>query len=378
MEELEPLTDILTGASAKQVTKLMRAAMLDLLGMVDEIDEEDIVTTLGNLEVDAGPPMKAVMTACKFVLKEASETELTDAKIKKSLGKIGFSADQASGVCTVLREAKKKKGTGAGPDLFGADIDTDPLRVSDLFDEDMPERGARKSIFEDVGAPETGAKTGGVYDDIDEELARPEQLVGQFEFRHIEVPTAKVNQAWKPKGGDEIFVTYEVKTHVTVRVEFPPGELHFECDSERTVTSVAPTLHMAHVTVGTKVVAFNDRNLGQSVPWSKVLPVIESFAGTRSVTFAVMHPFIVRKRYSEFDELTRMVKEAMGSGAAVPKLPGKTLLKSSGFDKKFIGERREVCALCIYLTRINVRTMWYTQRTHTSLYIYACMRAQHC
>ena len=107
---------------------------------------------------------------------------------------------------------------------------------------------------------------------------------------------------WKEKGGDEVFVTYEVKTHVTVRVEIPPGELGFDCDDQLKLTVVEDALAtqtMGRVALGTRLVAFNDKPLGAGVPWPKVRSVVttppESEA-VRAFTFAVVHPFIVKKR----------------------------------------------------------------------------------
>ena len=53
--------------------------------------------------------------------------------------------------------------------------------------------------------------------------------VGAFQFRHIEIPLAKVCQEWKPKGGGatNVYVAYEVRTYVTVRVEIPGDDIGF-------------------------------------------------------------------------------------------------------------------------------------------------------
>ena len=66
--------------------------------------------------------------------------------------------------------------------------------------------------------------------------------VGAFQFRHIEIPLAKVCQEWKPKGGGatNVYVAYEVRTYVTVRVEIPGDDIGFECDEELKVTTVSP------------------------------------------------------------------------------------------------------------------------------------------
>ena len=87
--------------------------------------------------------------------------------------------------------------------------------------------------------------------------------------------------------------------------------------------------------------AFNDRPLGKGVGWSKVKPVVETAKSPRSFTFAVLKPFVVRKRFSEFDEMRNIVMNILGTGAALPNLPKKTLLKSSALDPKFIGQRRQ-------------------------------------
>ena len=85
----------------------------------------------------------------------------------------------------------------------------------------------------------------------------------------------------------------------------------------------------------------NDRPLGKGVGWSKVKPVVESAPAPRSFVFAVLRPFVVRKRFSEFDEMRNIVLGVLGTGAALPSLPKKTLLRGSGMDPKFIKERRE-------------------------------------
>ena len=86
--------------------------------------------------------------------------------------------------------------------------------------------------------------------------------------------------------------------------------------------------------------AFNDRNLGKKVGWSKVKPVVDQAESPRAFTFAVLKPFVVRKRFSEFDQMRNMALESLGSGAGLPTMPKKTLLASSALDPKFIQERR--------------------------------------
>ena len=65
-----------------------------------------------------------------------------------------------------------------------------------------------------------------------------------------------------------------------------------------------------------------------------------ALAFQRAFTFAVLKPFVVRKRFSEFDQMRNMALESLGSGAGLPTMPKKTLLASSALDPKFIQERR--------------------------------------
>ena len=130
------------------------------------------------------------------------------------------------------------------------------------------------------------------------------------------------------------------------------------------MTTVSPDLAFSHVSIGTRLMAFNDRNLGKKVGWSKVKPVVDQAespvsahhlqtavlaalrfhtdgaAFQRAFTFAVLKPFVVRKRFSEFDQMRNMALESLGSGAGLPTMPKKTLLASSALDPKFIQERR--------------------------------------
>ena len=189
-EELEALSVILPRLDGDQVETIFRAGMLDLMGSADDIDEDEVVSMLSAADVDAGKPMKEVMRAAQFLLKEASEFELTEEKVKKNLSPLGFSVAHASAVYKIMGEAKQKK-TGAKPsrksiaaqpDLFG-DIDSDPFRVSELFDDDeepLSRGGGRKSVFEDVDtssppkaskkAAPAPAPSPSVYDDLDNEL----------------------------------------------------------------------------------------------------------------------------------------------------------------------------------------------------------------
>ena len=148
---------------------------------------------------------------------------------------------------------------------------------------------------------------------------------------------------WKENGSQNVYVTYELRSFVTVRVETSTtgADIGFECDEELKVTSVSPELAFSHVSVGTRLMAFNDRPLGKNVGWSKVKPVVESASAPRSFTFAVLKPFVVRKRFSEFDEMRNIVMGVLGTGAALPVLPKKTLLRGSAMDPKFIKQRRE-------------------------------------
>ena len=173
--------------------------------------------------------------------------------------------------------------------------------------------------------------------------AAPTPNPGKFQFRHIEIPRATVIQEWKENGGQNVYITYELRSFVTVRVEVPRAgaNIGFDCDEELKVTSVSPELAFSHVSIGTRLMAFNDRPLGKSVGWSKVKPVVEAAAAPRSFTFAVLKPFVVRKRFSEFDEMRNIVMEVLGAGAALPSLPKKTLLRGSAMDPKFIKQRRE-------------------------------------
>ena len=41
------------------------------------------------------------------------------------------------------------------------------------------------------------------------------------------------------------------------------------------MTTVSPDLAFSHVSIGTRLMAFNDRNLGKKVGWSKVKPVVD-------------------------------------------------------------------------------------------------------
>ena len=74
-----------------------------------------------------------------------------------------------------------------------------------------------------------------------------------------------------------MYTTYELRTFVTVRVEVATAgtNVGFDCDEELKVTSVSPELAFSHVSIGTRLMAFNDRPLGKGVGWSKVKPVVE-------------------------------------------------------------------------------------------------------
>eukprot|EP01047_Picozoa_sp_COSAG01_P021721 COSAG01_NODE_1268_length_10965_cov_17.529266_8_plen_375_part_00 len=359
---MQPLLDALPSLTPEALDAVLWAGALDLLGLSEEVDEDDVVETLVSAGLDSGTTQKAVMKAAQTLLREASCFELTLDKMQGDLGKVGFSMDQAAAVFAVLaRVADKREGQDAGADepAKRASIAADTgmyagvsraFRVSDLFDdEDEDEeqdeeatlRMMRGSVFAtnatskgkssrlkalekqaqesggtDAAASDGGSESGGLYDDLDEELAAsPEpaastepvaaQSVGQFEFRHIEVPKAKVCQEWKEKGGESIYVVYEVKTYVTVRVELPPGELEFECDGQLMVTKVSPQLAFSQVHPGNRLVAFNDRPLGKGVPWSKVAPVISKEAGARAVTFALLQPFLTRRRCDKHTTSTK-------------------------------------------------------------------------
>ena len=82
-EELEALSVILPRLDGDQVETIFRAGMLDLMGSADDIDEDEVVSMLSAADVDAGKPMMEVMRAAQFLLKEASEFELTEEKVKK-------------------------------------------------------------------------------------------------------------------------------------------------------------------------------------------------------------------------------------------------------------------------------------------------------
>ena len=75
--------------------------------------------------------------------------------------------------------------------------------------------------------------------------------VGAFQFRHIEIPLAKVCQEWKPKGGGatNVYVAYEVRTYVTVRVEIPGDDIGF---GKHRLASVVP--HWAALLIRTMAV----------------------------------------------------------------------------------------------------------------------------
>ena len=62
------------------------------------------------------------------------------------------------------------------------------------------------------------------------------------------------------------------------------------------VSSVCPELAFSHVTPGTRLVAFNDRPLKATLTWNEVGPVVEGSALPWAFTFAVLKPFVTRKR----------------------------------------------------------------------------------
>ena len=108
-EELEALSVILPRLDGDQVETIFRAGMLDLMGSADDIDEDEVVSMLSAADVDAGKPMMEVMRAAQFLLKEASEFELPEAKVKKNLSPLGFSVAHASAVYKIMGEFKQKK-----------------------------------------------------------------------------------------------------------------------------------------------------------------------------------------------------------------------------------------------------------------------------
>jgi hypothetical protein len=405
MEELKPLTAVLAGLEVPGVRTLLQAAALDMLGMTDEVDETAIVELMGDpfgADIDEAEH-RGILKAAQFLLREASQFNLSKGKMVAKLGKVGWDEGSAGVVHDVLTWANEKKADKAdeqpsqSADLW-EDLNSDPfmasprgarrsaaLRSSQLFDAEAAQSLAEKARGSVLGDDEPepapsdgdgGGGGGGLYDDLDDELedlsvpapapapaptkakpskgsklaaleaavaAAPKPNPGKFQFRHIEIPAAKVMQEWKEKGGQNVYVAYEVRTFVTVRVEVSAAgaDVGFACDEELKVTSVSPELAFSHVSVGTRLMAFNDRPLGKSVGWSKVRPVVEAAPSPRAFTFAVLKPFCVRKRFSEFDEMRNIVMDILGQGAALPAMPKKTLLKSSALDPKFIKQRRQ-------------------------------------
>lgn len=403
METLVPLTEVLNGLETPGLRTVLQAAALDMLGLTDEVDEQAVVDLLGDpfgADVDQAEH-RSILKAAQFLLREASQFKVTKSKMVQNLGKVGW--DEASAECVheVLAWASEKKTEKCdeqpeSTSELWADINSDPfvasprgqkrtsaLRTSQIFEADAAQsvaETARGSIFlgDQKPTPATssggggGGGGGGLYDDLDDELetlapeptpapqakskkgsrlaaleaavaaAEPPPNIGKFQFRHIEVPSAKVIQEWKEKGGQNVYVTYDLRTFVTVRVEVAAEgpDVGFECDEELKVTSVNSDLAFSHVSIGTRLMAFNDRPLGKNVGWIKVKPVVSSAPTPRSFTFAVLKPFCVRKRFSEFDEMRNIVMGILGQGAALPSLPKKTLLKSSAMDPKFIKQRR--------------------------------------
>eukprot|EP01047_Picozoa_sp_COSAG01_P005763 COSAG01_NODE_200_length_22187_cov_59.140529_20_plen_451_part_00 len=146
-DELEPLVSALGSVKKKHFIVILRAAILDIEGATDEIDQEAVEDALNESEIE-GDDQQEFIESCKFLLSEAASEEVSTQELSGKLKPLGFTPMHVKAIAASLDWARDRAAEPEeGDEDYAVEEDEDagdggasPAAAADDDDDDEEEQ----------------------------------------------------------------------------------------------------------------------------------------------------------------------------------------------------------------------------------------------